>query len=103
MSNRSAMHTDLRLAHSLFDVNIGDCEVGTRLNGRPAELARDHHAFDGPRGVPQRARDLERCAREVALKGVLIEENSAMELGGNVKVLRQRVVVDEPGSPPGRK
>ena len=29
-------------------VNIGDCEIGTRLAGRPPELAGDHHAFNSP-------------------------------------------------------
>ena len=44
--------------------------------------------------------DPDRCAREVALIGVLVEENSAMELDGNVEVLRQRVVGDDHGALP---
>ena len=48
---------------------------------RPAELAGNHPALDGPRRVPERARDLDRRAREVARKSILVEENSAMVLG----------------------
>ena len=59
------------------------------------ELASDHHANHGPRGVPERARDLDRCAREVALQSVLVEEHSAVVLGDHVEVLRQGTVGDE--------
>ena len=76
-------------------VDISNCEIGARLGGRPAELATDHHANHGPRGVPERARDLDRCAREVALKSVLVEEHSAVVLGDHVEVLRQGTVGDE--------
>ena len=34
----------------VVDMNVGDCEIGARLVGRPAEVA-GHHALDGPRGV----------------------------------------------------
>ena len=50
----------------VVDVNIGDCEIGARLVGRPAEFAGNHHALDGPCRVPWRTRDLDRRAREVA-------------------------------------
>ena len=35
---------------------------------------------------------MDRCAREVAHKGILIEEHRAMVLGDNVEVLRQGTV-----------
>ena len=75
-------------------VDVGDREAGTRLAGRPAQLAGNHHALDSPRGVAQRARDLDRRAREVARKSILVEKNSALEL----EHLLQRVVNDEPGA-----
>ena len=37
----------------VIDVNVVDCGVGARLVGRPAEHAGNHHALDGPRGVPE--------------------------------------------------
>ena len=43
-----------------------DRDIGARRVGRTAELASDNHALDGPRRVPERARDLKRAheARE---------------------------------------
>ena len=79
----------------VVDVNAGDREEGARRVRRPAELASNNHALDGPRRVPERARDLDRRASEVSRKGVLVEENSAMVLGDHVEVLRQRTVGDE--------
>ena len=54
----------------VLDVDIGHREVGARRVGRPAELASDHGALDGPRRIPEQARDLDRRAREVARKGI---------------------------------
>ena len=71
------------------DVNVGDREVGARRVRCPAELDSNNHALDGPRPVPERARDLDRRAREVARKGILVEEHSAMVLGDHVEVLHQ--------------
>ena len=59
------------------------------------ELASDDQTLDGRQGIPERARDLKRCAREVALKGVFVEEHSAVVLGGHVEVLREGTVSDE--------
>ena len=79
----------------VVDVDIGDREVGARRVRCPAELASNNHALDGPRRVPERAKDLDRRASEVARKSVLVEENSAMVLDDHVEVLRQRTVGDE--------
>ena len=80
------------------DVNIGDCEVGARLVGRSAELAGNHHAVDGPRRGPERARDVDRRTREVARESVLVEKYGAMVLGDHVEVLRQGTVGDKASS-----
>ena len=48
--------------------------------------------IDGPRRVPERARDLDRGARDVARESILVEENSAMVQGDHVEVLRQGTV-----------
>ena len=74
---------------------VGDREVGARRVRRSAELASDNHAFDGPRRVPVRARDLDRRAREVALKVVYVEEHRAVVQGDHVEILRQGTVGDE--------
>ena len=79
----------LRHGALVVDVDVSDREVGARRVGSPAELASDHHALDGPRRVPERARDLDRRARVLALESVVVEENSAMVLGDHVEVLRQ--------------
>ena len=42
------------------------------------------------------AGDLDRRARAVALKGVLVEANSEVVLGDPVEVLRQRTIGDKP-------
>ena len=76
-------------------MNIGDREVGARRVRRLAELASNNHALGGPRGVPERARGLDWCAREVARKGILVEENSAVVLGDHVEVPRQGTVSDK--------
>ena len=57
----------------VVDVNIRDGEIGARRVGRSAELAGNHHALDGPRRVTERARDLDRRARDVALESILVE------------------------------
>ena len=80
------------------DVNISDGEIGARLVGRPSEHARDHHALDGPRTTPDRARDVDRRTREVARESVLDEEDSANVLGSHVEVLSQRTVSDKASS-----
>ena len=64
-------------------------------SGALRKLASNNHALDGPRRVPERARDLYRRARDVSRKSVLVEENSAMVLGDHVEVLRQGTVGDE--------
>ena len=79
----------------IVDVNIGDGEKGARLVGRPADFDSNHHAFDVPRRVPERAGDLDRRAREVAREDVLVEEYGAMVLGDHVEVLRQGTVSDK--------
>ena len=76
-------------------MDTGDRERGPRLVRRPAELAGNHHALDSPRRVPERARDLDRRARVVARKGILVEEKCAMVLGDNVEVLLQGNVGDK--------
>ena len=58
-------------------------------------MASNNHALDGLRRVTERARDLDRRAREVARQGILVEENSATVLGDHVEVLRQGAVGDE--------
>ena len=68
MKSTSAMYTDRRLPHSLFDMDVGD----------------------RPRRISERARDLDRRAREVARQSILVEENSAMVLGDHVDVIRRR-------------
>ena len=79
----------------VVDVNVGDREVGARGVGRPAELVSNINALEGPRGVPEREGNLHRRAREVARKGLLVEENSAMVLGDHVEVLRQGTISDK--------
>ena len=79
----------------IVDVNIGDCEIGARLVGRPAELAGNHRVLDGPRRVPERTSYLDRRTREIARESVLVEENGAMVLGDHVEVLRQGTVGDQ--------
>ena len=78
----------------IVDVNIGDCEVGARLVGRPAELAGNHHALDGPRRVPERA-DVDMRTREIARESVFVEEYGVMVLVDHVEVLRQGTVGDQ--------
>ena len=85
----------LRHGALVVDVDVGDREVGARRVGSPEKLASDHHALDGPRRVPERARDLNRRARVLELKSVVVEENSAMVLGDHVEVLRQGPFSDE--------
>ena len=80
----------------VVDVNIGDCEIGARLVGRPAELTGSHHALDGPRRVPERGRDVDRRKREVARESILVEEYGAMVLDDHMEVLRKGSVSDEP-------
>ena len=46
------------LGTPVVDVDVRDSKVGARPVGCPAELASDHHAFNSPCGVPQRAWDL---------------------------------------------
>ena len=97
MSSNNAIQTDRHLANSfLMWMDIGHREVGARRVGRPAELASDHGALDGPRRIPEQARDLDRRAREVAQKGILVEENSATVLGDHVEVRRTDPSVTKP-------
>ena len=72
------------LSALVVDVNIRDREVGARRVGRTAELAGNHHALNGPRRAPERARDLNRRAREVARESIRVEEHDAMVLGDHV-------------------
>ena len=44
-----------------------------------------------PRRVPERARDLDRSAREVARESIHVEEHSAVVLGDHVEVLQGTV------------
>ena len=80
----------------VVDMDIRDGEVGARLVARPAELAGNHHALDGPRGIPERARDVDRCTREVARVSVLVKENGALVLGDHVEVFRQGTASEKP-------
>ena len=77
-------------------MNIGDCEIGAPLVRQPAELGGTHHALNGPRRVPERTGDVDPRVREVALKGDLVRKIRAVELSGNVEVLFQRLLRDEP-------
>ena len=61
----------------------------------PCEIAGGHHALNGPRGIPERAKDPDRRAREVARKSILVEESGATVLGGDVEVLRKGTIGDE--------
>ena len=79
----------------VVDVSLGDRKIGARRVPRPAEHACGNHAFDGPRRVPEHARELDRGAREVARKSVLDEEYGAMMLGEHMEVLRQGTVSDD--------
>ena len=91
MSNRSAMHTDLRLAHSLFMWTL-------------ATVKQEHDWSGGLRNLPvttmppKRTWDHKRRTRDVARKGVLLEEYHATVLGGHVDVLRQGTVGEEAGA-----
>ena len=76
-------------------MNIYDYEIGARRVGRSAELAGNHHALDRPRRIPERAKDLDRRAREVARQSVLVQEYGAVVLGGHMDVLRLGTVSDE--------
>ena len=76
-----------QLGPLVVDVNIGDRETGARRVRHSAELASNNHALDGPRRAPERARDLDRRARVIARKSILVEENNAMVLGDHVEVL----------------
>ena len=58
----------------VVNVDVGDREVGAPRVGRPAELASNHHALNGLREIPARAWDVDRRAREVARKSILVEE-----------------------------
>ena len=79
----------------VVNVDVGDREVGPRRVGRPAEPASDHHALKGSRGKPARAWDVDRRAREVARKSIVVEGNGAVVLGGDVDVLRKGTAGDE--------
>ena len=79
-------------------VVVAGCEVGARRVVRPAEHAGNHHALNGPRGIPERVRDLDRLACDVARRSILVEENGALVLGDNVEVLRKRSVGGEANS-----
>ena len=70
-------------------MNVGGREIGARQGGGSAKLVSDNHALDGPRGLPTREGDLYRRARVAELKGLLVEENSAVVLCDQVEVLRQ--------------
>ena len=52
----------------VVNVDVGDREVGARRVGCPAEPASNHHVLKGLRGIPARAWDVDRRAREVARK-----------------------------------
>ena len=94
MSSNSAMHAYLRLAHSLL--MFAYCDIGARLVGRHEELSGNHHVLDGPLyEYLSELRDVDRRTREVARKGILVEERSAMVVGDHVEVLRQATVSDE--------
>ena len=79
----------------VVDVDVRDSKVGARLVGCPAELASNHHVLNGPRGQPERARDLDRRARELTRESIFVQENSAMVLGDRLEVLLQGTVSDE--------
>ena len=55
----------------VVNVDFGDREVGARRVGRPAQPASNHHVLKGLRGIPARAWDVDRRAREVARKKFL--------------------------------
>ena len=77
-------------------MDVGDGDVRARRVGRSAQLAIDHHALDGPRRVPERARDQDRRAGALAREGMLVvEEHSAMVLENHVEVLGQGSVSDK--------
>ena len=77
----------------VVDVDVSDREVGARRVGRPAEPASNHHVLKGLRGIPARAWDVDRRAREVARKSIIVEENGT-EVGGDLDVLRKRTASD---------
>ena len=78
----------------VLDMDAGDREIGARRVGSSAEVACNNHTLDGPRGVPQLARDEEWNTRVVGLKGVLVEDCAAV-LGGHMEVALQGHVAAE--------
>ena len=78
----------------IVDVDVGDCEVGAQRVG-PCETCRSPPCPQLPTRKPERVRDLDRRACKVARKSILVEENGAMVLGGEVKVLRKETVGDK--------
>ena len=65
----------------VVDVDVGDREDS------------NHHTLKGLRGIPARAWDVDRRAREVARKSILVEENGT-EVCGDLDVLRKRTASD---------
>ena len=88
------MHTDRLFFEVVVVVEIGNREVGARRVGCSSEFSSDSSALDGPQGVPERARDVDWLAREVACNSVLVEKNSTTVLGDHVQLLRLEDVGD---------
>ena len=64
-------------------------------SGGPRNLPVTTILSTAQRGIPERARDPDRRAREVERKSIFVEENGAMVLGGDVDVLRKGTAGDE--------
>ena len=90
------MHTDRLFCKLVVDVHVCHCEERARLVRGAAEFASDDRALMCARRVFVCARDLDRRARVVALKGVFVEAYGEVVLGDHVKVLRQRTIGDKP-------
>ena len=94
--SKNAVHTDRLFCEVVVVVEVGNREVEARRVGCSAEFSSDGNALDGPRGVPERARDVDRRAREVACNSVLVEKNNTAVLGDHVQILRLRDVGHAP-------
>ena len=97
MSSNNAMHTNLRLAHSLLSMWTlatvkWEHDGSDALQNLPVTIM---PSTVHERRVPGRARDVPGHAREVASESTLVEEHGAMVLGDHVEVLHQRTLGDK--------
>ena len=96
VSDRRAMHPDLRLAHWLLMWMLAVVKWSRSTNGRvPCEIFQWPPCLQQPMLVTQRTWNLKWCTGDVVLVRIRVEEHGTVVLDDHVEVLTQGTVGDE--------